>query len=193
MSPDMNHIRVGVGSFMNPAYVSHPLVWRTAMKANDVKIKNVYVAKVTKKMVPVRIDGKHPDGGWKGTNLKTQKQVHIKTAERLIKPAKDSAAKARVPKKKTVPKPAAESGQASKGPQKAGSALDGAVRVLTEAKGGPLGCGQMVEQMLEKGYWQTDGKTPAATLYSAILREIKQKGKAARFRKTDRGVFTLNK
>ncbi|MBZ0172999.1 MAG: hypothetical protein K8E66_11500 [Phycisphaerales bacterium] len=37
--------------------------------------------------------------------------------------------------------------------------------------------------------WQTSGKTPAATLYSAIIREIARKGKDARFAKTERGRF----
>ncbi len=45
--------------------------------------------------------------------------------------------------------------------------------------------------MLKRGYWATKGKTPWATLYSAMLREIQNKGKAARFRKTDRGTFAL--
>jgi len=36
------------------------------------------------------------------------------------------------------------------------------------------------------------GQTPAATLYSAILREIKTKGKDARFKKSDRGLFVIN-
>jgi hypothetical protein len=35
------------------------------------------------------------------------------------------------------------------------------------------------------------GKTPAATLYSAILRELKTKKGDARFRKTERGKFEL--
>jgi hypothetical protein len=44
--------------------------------------------------------------------------------------------------------------------------------------------------MAEKGYWSSPtGRTPSATLYSAILRELKTKGAAARFRKTDRGRF----
>src|SRR5438876_905863 len=39
--------------------------------------------------------------------------------------------------------------------------------------------------MAEKGYWTSPGgQTPAATLYSAILRQIQTKGKEARFRKT---------
>jgi hypothetical protein len=32
-------------------------------------------------------------------------------------------------------------------------------------------------------------QTPAATLYSAILREINTKGQEARFQKTERGKF----
>jgi hypothetical protein len=51
----------------------------------------------------------------------------------------------------------------------------------------------MVKLMLEKGYWKTDGKTPAATIYSAILMEIKKKGADSRFRKTERGKFELAK
>jgi len=34
-----------------------------------------------------------------------------------------------------------------------------------------------------------NGKTPHATLYSAIIREIATKGKEARFVKKDRGMF----
>jgi hypothetical protein len=34
----------------------------------------------------------------------------------------------------------------------------------------------MVDRMLATGLWQTGGKTPSATLYAAISREIKAKG-----------------
>ena len=70
------------------------------------------------------------------------------------------------------------------------SGLDAAVTVLREA-GEPLGTSEMVKRMLERGLWSTGGKTPAATIYSAILREIAVKGSEARFRKTDRGRFEL--
>jgi hypothetical protein len=40
-----------------------------------------------------------------------------------------------------------------------------------------------------KGYWKTEGKTPASTIYAAIIRQVRAKGKDARFRKTDRGQF----
>ena len=73
------------------------------------------------------------------------------------------------------------------------SALDAALRVLEEA-GQPMTCLEMIEAMTAKQYWSSPkGLTPAATLYSAILREIKAKGKESRFVKTERGKFGLAK
>jgi hypothetical protein len=74
---------------------------------------------------------------------------------------------------------------------KKSSALDAAARVLEEA-GQPMACPEMIEAMTAKGYWSSPkGLTPAATLYSAVLREIKAKGKESRFVKTERGKFAL--
>ena len=70
------------------------------------------------------------------------------------------------------------------------SGLDAAAKVLAEA-GQPLSCQEMVQRMLEQGLWATSGRTPAATVYSAILREIQKKGDASRFRKADRGKFSV--
>ena len=70
------------------------------------------------------------------------------------------------------------------------SGLDAAAQVLAEA-GEPLDAKTMVERMLTKGLWETTGKTPAATVYSAILREIQKKGDASRFVKAERGKFTV--
>jgi hypothetical protein len=67
------------------------------------------------------------------------------------------------------------------------SLLDAAAQVL-KAKGEPMTCGAMVAAVMAKKLWTTDAPTPAATLYSAILREMK-KGKESRFKKTDRGHF----
>src|SRR5262245_47306766 len=64
------------------------------------------------------------------------------------------------------------------------SALDAAAKVLAEADG-PLNCKEMIEAMAARGYWTSPaGKTPASTLYAAILREITVKGADSRFRKT---------
>jgi hypothetical protein len=77
--------------------------------------------------------------------------------------------------------------------QRAGmSALDAAAKILTDS-GKPLTCQEVVERAVKTGLWKTSGKTPAATVYSAIIREIARKGSASRFRKTERGHFTANK
>ena len=73
------------------------------------------------------------------------------------------------------------------------SQLDAAVKVLTEASE-PMTTKAMIEAMAAKNYWTSPGgKTPHATLYSALLREIQNKGKDSRFTKVDRGQFGLNK
>ena len=69
------------------------------------------------------------------------------------------------------------------------SCLNAAAKVLAE-KGEPMNCKEMIEAMATKGYWTTPGgKTPHATLYSSIAREIRDKGKESRFKKSERGKF----
>ena len=70
------------------------------------------------------------------------------------------------------------------------SAIDAAAQVLTSS--GPLNCKELIKAMAEAGLWSSPGgKTPHATLYSAILREIKTKGDKSRFVKTERGRFAI--
>jgi HB1, ASXL, restriction endonuclease HTH domain len=67
--------------------------------------------------------------------------------------------------------------------------IDAAAKVLA-GKGEPMNCQEMIDAMGSKGLWKSPcGKTPASTLYSAILREMKSKGKEARFKKAERGKF----
>jgi hypothetical protein len=78
------------------------------------------------------------------------------------------------------------------GPKKL-SAIDAAAKVLAEA-GEPMDCQTMIKTMAEKGYWTSPGgRTPAATLYSAILRELQTKGNDSRFKKTERGKFGVGR
>jgi hypothetical protein len=73
------------------------------------------------------------------------------------------------------------------------SALDAAAKVLADA-GEPMNTKAMIEAMAAKKLWSSPGgKTPAATLYSAILREISVKGKESRFKKADKGLFAAVK
>jgi hypothetical protein len=289
------------------------------MKKNDVVIGSHYLAKVSGKVVPVRITGESRFGGWEALNTQTHRQVRIKSAQRLRRRVVDAAADQKVlhrvaeaaskvlavpvgvvpPKPEAAQEPTA-AGEPNGGdpgppkapprgedrcatprckgapvltyegrplcqrcwervasepekptvgdagteipariplattPQDAGnnpkqeerdmkatktkkeraprrkaqrkdlpapkprqargkmSGLDAAAKVLADA-GEPLNCKTIVERALAKGYWKTGGKTPAATVYAAIIREIATKGKDARFRKTERGRFALAK
>ena len=78
-----------------------------------------------------------------------------------------------------------------KAPAKKLSQIEAAQQVLAKA-GEPLNCKAMVEAMTKQKLWSSPGgATPEATLYASILREIKTKGKQARFKKVDRGQFAL--
>ena len=69
------------------------------------------------------------------------------------------------------------------------SCIDAAAQVLGAAKE-PMKAKEMIEAMAKKGLWTSpNGKTPEASLYAAIIREIANKGVEARFVKTERGTF----
>jgi HB1, ASXL, restriction endonuclease HTH domain len=71
------------------------------------------------------------------------------------------------------------------------SAIDAAAKVLAETHT-PMTCQELIGAMAAKGYWTSPGgKTPGATLYSALLRETQIKGTRSRFTKTERGKFDL--
>ena len=71
------------------------------------------------------------------------------------------------------------------------SALDAAARILSESRQA-MTCPELIAAMAAHGYWTSPaGKTPQATLYAALTREIKTKKDQARFRKTERGKFAL--
>ena len=152
------------------------------MKKADIKINSIYAMKVGKNTVGIRIMSQNPDGHWVGVNVNTSNPVLIKSVDRLCGLYNPKAAA----KTSTAANPKKERTTTKQG------GLSGAVKVLEEA-GQPINCAEMVKQMLEKGLRKTNGKTPSATIYSAITREIKEKGETARFRKTERGKFTLAK
>ena len=177
------------------------------MKKNEVKVGKFYTAKVTGHMATIRIDAENPRGGWDGTNITTGKKIRIKSAQRLRcetrSPASATRAKkptkaskdAKVPAKPNTPKrggitEANKTDVVNVDKKKRSSGLDAAATILADATE-PLNTKEMVTQMLASGVWSTNGKTPAATIYAAIIREISTKGDAARFRKADRGKFEL--
>jgi len=160
------------------------------MKKNEVEIGKAYIAKVTNKLVQVRIDAESRYGGWDATNLSTGKKDRIKSAQRLHSAATDASDKAaREQTSDAKPKGAKTKRVEGEKKPKRVSGLDAAAKVLAES-GQPMTAKEMVKAAEAKGYWRSPGgKTPSATVYSAIIREIAKKGQDARFRKAERGRF----
>jgi len=73
------------------------------------------------------------------------------------------------------------------------SALDAAAKVLAGVPSTDgLTSKQLIVQMADRGLWTSPaGKTPNATLYAAMLREIANKGESSRFRRVGPGRFAL--
>ena len=169
------------------------------MKKAEVSVGSVYFAKVTNKRVEVRIDAERARGGWDATNLSTNKKIVIKSAQRLQAAgasgnAATASGEAETPASTAVlkkPRKVRETtyGNATIGDKKL-SCVTAALKVLGESSD-PLNTKELIEAMESKGYWSSPGgKTPHATLYSAILREL-SKGHQSRFVKTERGRFTV--
>ncbi len=113
------------------------------------------------------------------------------SAKKTAKAKTPKATKAAKPAsaKKAKAKPVTKNGEAK---SKKLSAIDAAAKLLGGTNKS-MNCKELIEAMASKGLWTSPGgKTPAATLYSALLREISAKGKDARFKKTERGKFAVN-
>jgi short subunit dehydrogenase-like uncharacterized protein len=106
--------------------------------------------------------------------------------------SKAQASKTTAPEPKAKPSKERRRRKTTEGEKKM-SCLDAAAKVLSET-GQAMNCQELIKTMADKGYWTSPGgKTPAATLYSGILRELQTKGNEARFKKTERGKFkTVN-
>ena len=154
---------------------------KSAIRAGD----RAFV-KVGRNLVEVRVDGK-ADGGWSVTS-RTGKSMTVKTlltAEGETLEAHEADTPARAAKAK----PAAPSPKAV--PQKGLGLLSAAAAVL-ERSDAPMSVKAMIEAAKSEGLWTPGGgKTPEQTLYSAIIREIRDKGNASRFRKEGRGLFAF--
>jgi hypothetical protein len=193
------------------------LLGDTAMKKAEVQIGASYWANVSGKRCEVRIEAEKPRGGWEATNLATGKRIGIKSGQRLQSVATTRGRRPKVtsegnltivenppatveiigadtPTKGVLKKPRklkmVNVESATEATDKKLSCMAAALKVLAES-GEPMNAKEMIDAMEAKGYWSSPGgKTPHATLYSAILREL-SRGDQSRFVKTERGRFTI--
>jgi len=68
--------------------------------------------------------------------------------------------------------------------------LDAAQRVLSETKTA-LTTREIVAACAEKQYWTSSAATPHQTLTAALNRDIAANGTQSRFKKTERGRFSI--
>lgn len=127
----------------------------------------------------------------KGTSKpKAASKPRANTSPRAAKGGEKAATKRPKAKNATRANQAAQKANPGKAAKtKKFSLLDAAAKVLAEHTDG-LRSREMVKIVIEKGLWTPGaGKTPHASLYAAIIREISAKGKNARFAKAERGLF----
>lgn len=174
------------------------------MKQADIKIGETYQVKVAGNLVPVQITEAHPSGtGWLGKSVKTGKPIVIRSAQRIHSLLGGDTAKPVATRGKSVTKattdttgtPKRDTGNPWKRvatDAKPMSLINAAARILAQGNRDPMRCKEIVEQAISQNLWQPGkGLTPSATLHAAIAHEIKTKGDASRFRKAERGKFTV--
>lgn len=164
--------------------------------SNEFKAGDRAYTKVGRNLVEVRVKAK-TETGWTVTT-RTGRTLAVRSLE-AVPGAAAGIASAGTPKAatkaakaaaKAAPK-AAPKTEAAAVPKKGLSLLNAAATVL-ERSGEAMPVRAMIEEAKASGLWTpTGGKTPEQTLYSAIIREIKDKGGASRFRKDGRGRFSF--
>ena len=164
--------------------------------SNEFKAGDRAYTKVGRNLVEVRVKAK-TETGWTVTT-RTGRTLAVRSLEAVPGAAAGiasaatpkAAAKAAKTAAKATPKAAPKS-EAAAVPKKGLSLLNAAATVL-ERSGEAMPVRAMIEEAKASGLWTpTGGKTPEQTLYSAIIREIKDKGESSRFRKDGRGRFSF--
>lgn len=160
--------------------------------SNEFKAGDRAYTKVGRNLVEVRVKA-NTDTGWTVTT-RTGRTLAVRSLEAVpgaaVGIASAAAPKAVAKAAKATPK-AAPKAESAAVPKKGLSLLNAAATVL-ERSGEAMPVRAMIEEAKASGLWTpTGGKTPEQTLYSAIIREIKDKGGASRFRKDGRGRFSF--
>jgi restriction system protein len=65
------------------------------------------------------------------------------------------------------------------------------IRAVLEEAGEPLHTDEITKRLLEKELWETQGKTPSATVAARLYADVKKKGDASEFVKAGKGTFGL--
>ena len=156
---------------------------------NDYSVGEIARAKVGRNLVEVEIL-ECGEGSYKVKSLSSGREFYTVRLEKINNNNMEESIMPEDNINDTVtedaPNPASECATAK--PEKKKSLLDLAADILKES-GEALSSKELVEKAKATG-WVCSGKTPEQTLYSGIFREMKEKGDASRFRKSEqKGKF----
>ena len=142
--------------------------------------------KVGRNLVEVSVMGK-AEGGWNVTS-RTGKAM----LARALQTVDGTPIMAEIATLANAETAASPSKTASKAIPQKGLGLLSAAAVVLESSAAPMTVKAMIEAAKDAGLWSPrGGKTPEQTLYSAIIREIRDKREQSRFRKDGRGLFAF--
>jgi len=173
-----------------------------------IKPGQCYVARFTKTDMPIRIESREVNGSWKARSLTHGRIVFVKSDSQLIRECNSNDlaeyAKTVVPNRRSKRQPPPTHTLATETPQVARvrkvkvkrqripeyslNAIDAAYRILRDAKKS-LSCQQIIDRMIKRKLWRTEGATPQNTLNAALQRDLTANGEKSRFVKTGRGLF----
>ena len=173
---------------------------------------DIAIAKFARYPAQVTIEERLSDGSWRVRTrtgatkvvrrLESPDGLHVETADATATPATEEATPATTVSDTAVaeeqpnapatepPAPIVPSEKAV--PPTKLSLVNAAAAVL-ERSDEPLPVKAMIEQAKAAGLWSPGGgKTPEQTLYSSIIREIREKGERSRFRRGEaKGTFAF--
>jgi hypothetical protein len=175
------------------------------MKLENVKVGETYTLAIGKNKVAVTVKGVDAKGkitvsstGGKQMTVADAGRLTVRTVADDVGRLTAKQAAHGTPRKTSASKGAKTARGRNVGQQGAPQAkekrvglVDAAILVLHEAGNKPMNVKEIIQVVLARKLWSTTGKTPGATLYSCILREIQKKGSEARFKKVERGQFAL--
>jgi len=179
----------------------------------------LYLARLTKSELVVRIEETNPQGGWIARVLSHGRKVKIKEESQIIHACNaegiELVADETVPNRRSTALPPEQQAcivipeespvqnvcypvkeqpiAPMVYPTAPCSLLDATAMILRE-KHKPMSTREIVEAVVAQRLWTPSGKTPWLTLHSALTRDMESKGSKSRFTKShERGKFTLRK
>ena len=177
---------------------------------------DIAIAKFARYPAQVTIEERLPDGSWRVRTrtgatkvvrrLESPDGLHVETADATATPATEEATPATAVSDTAVAEdepsesateaasePTAPIVPSAKAVPPTKLSLVNAAAAVLERSDEPLPVKAMIEQAKAAGLWSPGGgKTPEQTLYSSIIREIREKGERSRFRRGEaKGTFAF--